>query len=62
MREQDGRGRIEKAEQKAEQRGEQKQKIAIAKEMKADNEPIDKIMRYTGLSREEIEKLWNCFS
>ena len=57
MREQDGRGRIEKAEQKAEQRGEQKQKIAIAKEMKADNEPIDKIMRYTGLSREEIEKL-----
>ena len=31
--------------------------IEIAKDMKADNEPIEKIMKYTGLSREEIENL-----
>ena len=28
-----------------------------AAEMKKNNEPIDKIMKYTGLSREDIEKL-----
>ena len=32
-------------------------KMAMAKEMKADNEPIEKIMRYSGLSKEEIENL-----
>lgn len=30
-------------------------KLAII--MKADNEPIEKIMKYTGLSKEQIEKL-----
>jgi len=35
-----------------------KTKIAqVAKQMKDENEPIDKIMRFTGLSREEIEAL-----
>jgi predicted transposase/invertase (TIGR01784 family) len=37
--------------------GEMKKSIAIAKEMKADNEPMEKIMKYSGLSREDIEKL-----
>jgi predicted transposase/invertase (TIGR01784 family) len=32
-------------------------KIQIAKEMKADNEPIEKIMKYTDLSKEQIENL-----
>lgn len=31
--------------------------VQIAKEMKKDGEFIDKIMKYTGLTREEIEKL-----
>ena len=32
-------------------------KIEIAKNMLLDNEPIDKISRYTGLSKDEISKL-----
>jgi hypothetical protein len=31
--------------------------LEIAKNMIADGEPIDKILRYTGLTREEIEGL-----
>lgn len=37
--------------------GEKNKAIAIVKEMKADNEPIEKIMKYSGLSKEQIEKL-----
>ncbi|NBC05870.1 MAG: Rpn family recombination-promoting nuclease/putative transposase [Bacteroidetes bacterium] len=37
--------------------GLEKRSVEIAKEMKEENESIEKIMRYTGLSREEIEKL-----
>ena len=33
------------------------EKLELAKAMKADNEPVEKIIRYTGLSAEEIEKL-----
>ena len=33
------------------------EKLEMAKAMKADNEPVEKIIRYTGLSAEEIEKL-----
>ena len=33
------------------------EKIEMAKAMKDDNEPADKIAKYTGLSIEEIEKL-----
>ena len=32
-------------------------KIEIASFMKAENESIEKIMKYTGLTMEEIEKL-----
>ena len=32
-------------------------KIKIASFMKAENESIEKIMKYTGLTKEEIEKL-----
>ena len=37
--------------------GEKNKAIAIVKEMKADNEPIEKIIKYSGLSKEQIEKL-----
>ena len=33
------------------------EKIEMAKAMKADNEPLEKITKYTGLSIEDIEKL-----
>jgi len=39
------------------EQGLEKRSVEIAKEMKEENESIEKIMRYTGLSREEIEKL-----
>jgi len=32
-------------------------KIEIAREMKAENEAIEKIIRFTGLTREQIDKL-----
>lgn len=53
----------DEAEQKAKEmvkaeRAKSAEKITqIAKQMKEENEPIDKIIRYTGLSREEIEAL-----
>lgn len=31
--------------------------LEVAKEMKANGEPIEKIMKYTNLSKEEIEAL-----
>ena len=33
------------------------EKFEMAKMMKSDNEPIDKIAKYTGLSVEDIERL-----
>ena len=33
------------------------EKIEMARAMKNDKEPIDKIIKYTGLSKEEIEKI-----
>ncbi len=33
------------------------EKLAIAKMMKSENEPLEKIMKYTGLSAEEIQNL-----
>ena len=41
----------------AEQKGKQKEKIEIAQNMIADNEPMEKIIRYTGLAKEDIEIL-----
>lgn len=34
----------------------QEQSIEIARNMMADGEPVSKIMRYTGLTLEELEK------
>ena len=39
------------------QEGEIKKQIEIAKNMLKDNLPIQTIIKYTGLSKEEIEKL-----
>lgn len=39
------------------EQGIDKRSVEIAREMKKDNESIEKIIRYTGLSKEEIEKL-----
>lgn len=41
----------------AEQQGKQKEKIEIAQNMIADGEPVEKIIRYTGLTKENIEML-----
>jgi predicted transposase/invertase (TIGR01784 family) len=41
----------------AKEEGKKERNVEIAKEMLKDNEPIDKIMRYTGLSVLEINKL-----
>ncbi|MEO1516577.1 MAG: hypothetical protein AAFV95_16240 [Bacteroidota bacterium] len=37
--------------------GRQEGKIEVAREMKKNGEPIEKIMVYTGLTKEEIELL-----
>lgn len=37
--------------------GREGRNIEIAREMKANNEPIKRIIKYTGLSKKEIEKL-----
>ncbi|MBN1182762.1 MAG: JAB domain-containing protein [Bacteroidales bacterium] len=47
----------EKAEKKGKKEGEYKKAFEIAKEMLQVNEPIEKITKYTGLTREEIEGL-----
>ena len=38
-------------------KGEMNQKISIAKEMLSNDEPLDKIIKYIGLTEEEILKL-----
>ena len=42
---------------KARDEGRTEEKIEVARNMKADGEPVEKIMRYTGLTKEEIENL-----
>lgn len=39
------------------EKGEIKKAEEMAKKMKSKNEPINKIIEYTGLTKEEIEKL-----
>lgn len=39
------------------QEGRQEEKIEIARNMLKDNLPISTIIKYTGLSKEEVEKL-----
>ena len=43
--------------QKGLQKGIEQRSIEIAKEMKANQESVEKIMQYTGLSRQQIEEL-----
>lgn len=58
---QDERGRLDYALEKGKQiglvEGEKKKALEMARAMKKNNEPVDKIIQYTGLSKEEIEKL-----
>ena len=39
--------------------GKQEEKLTIAKNMLAANEPLEKIITYTGLSEEEVRNLQN---
>ncbi len=48
---------LKKSWEEAENTGVKKRNIEIAREMLLDGEPIEKIMKYTELPREEIEKL-----
>ncbi len=48
---------IKKSLEDAKEEGIEKRNIEIARQMLLDGEPIEKIMKYTELSREEIEKL-----
>ncbi|MCD8388120.1 MAG: hypothetical protein LUD17_14740 [Bacteroidales bacterium] len=41
----------------AEKKGRIEEKMDIARNMKADGEPFEKIVRYTGLTIQEIENL-----
>ena len=48
---------LEKGEKIGIEKGEKRKAIEMALEMKADNEPIAKIMKYTKLTEEEINQL-----
>jgi predicted transposase/invertase (TIGR01784 family) len=48
---------IEIGMEKGIEKGKMERAIEIALEMLQDNEPIEKIMKYTGLTQTEIEKL-----
>ena len=48
---------MKKAKDEGRAEGKAEEKIEVARNMKADGESVEKIMRYTGLSKEEIEKL-----
>lgn len=48
---------IEKGIEKGREEGEEKKAIAMAKEMLINNEPIEKIVKYTKLTIEKIEQL-----
>ena len=41
------------------EQGKSEEKLSFAKQMLLDNEPMDKIIKYTGLSKEDITKLKN---
>jgi predicted transposase/invertase (TIGR01784 family) len=61
MKAQDERGALEVAEQRGEQRGiaqgRQEEKRVAARAMLADGLPVETIIKYTGLSSEEVAKL-----
>ena len=48
---------MEKCIEKGMEEGRKREKYNLAKTMLSDGEPMEKIMRYTGLAREEIESL-----
>jgi predicted transposase/invertase (TIGR01784 family) len=48
---------FEEGEKVGIEKGEKKREIEMATAMKREGETIEKISKYTGLSREEIEKL-----
>jgi len=55
----DRREETRTAEEKGKKEGEKTKAVEMAKKMLKFNEPIDKIMEYTELSREEIERVIN---
>lgn len=48
---------LRKGRKEGRKEGRREQAFAIARQMKADQEPLDKIMRYTGLTETEIDRL-----
>ena len=57
IKERDEIGRIEFAVRRAEERAEKSGKIEMGRIMKAEGEPVEKIAKYTGLTKDEIEAL-----
>ena len=48
---------MKKAKDEGRTEGKGERSIEIARNMKADGEPVEKIMRYTGLTAKDIEDL-----
>ena len=48
---------MKKAKDEGKAEGRAEEKIEVARNMRADGEPVEKIMRYTGLTKEEIGRL-----
>jgi predicted transposase/invertase (TIGR01784 family) len=48
---------LKKAEEKGREEGKKEEKFALAKKMLDEGESTDKIIKYTGLSKEEIESI-----
>ena len=47
----------DRGEKRGRKAGRQEEKLEIARMMLSDGEPVEKIMRYTGLTRQEITQL-----
>ncbi len=48
---------IQEAREQGEAQGEASKALEMAKAMKVDNEPVEKIVKYTGLPKEKVELL-----
>jgi predicted transposase/invertase (TIGR01784 family) len=48
---------LQTARNEGKEEGKQEGLLEVAREMRKNNEPVEKIMKYTGLTREQIEKL-----
>lgn len=53
----DMKNSLDTAREEGREEGREQEKTTIAKDMKADGLPIDTIVKYTGLSKDDIEKL-----